>query len=49
MPGHIGVNGRDLARARVYYDNLMPLLGFESYLAVAEQFAYRRIGGKPGT
>jgi catechol 2,3-dioxygenase-like lactoylglutathione lyase family enzyme len=27
----------------------MPLLGFEPYLVAADQFAYRRTGGKPGT
>ena len=49
MLGHIGVNVRDLARAKAYYDSLMPLLGFEPYLVAADQFAYRRLGGKPGT
>jgi len=32
-----------------YYDSLMPLLGFEPYLMAVDQFAYRRLGGKPGT
>jgi len=49
MLGHIGVNVHDLARAKAYYDNIIPLLGFESYLVAADQFAYRRLGGKPGT
>ncbi len=37
MLGHIGVNVCDLARAKAYYDNLMPLLGFELYLTAADQ------------
>src|SRR5207302_3148538 len=49
MLGHLGVNVRDLAQAKAYYDVLMPLLGFEPYLAAADQFAYRPAGGKPGT
>ncbi|WP_157253881.1 VOC family protein [Nonomuraea typhae] len=49
MIGHIGVNVSDLAAARVYYDELMPLLGFEMYLDAADQFAFRPAGGKPGT
>ena len=49
MLGHIGVNVRDLVRAKAYYDSLMPLLGFEPYFVAADQFAYRGIGGKPGT
>jgi catechol 2,3-dioxygenase-like lactoylglutathione lyase family enzyme len=49
MLGHLGVNVSDLARAKAYYDQLMPLLGFESYLTATDQFAYRRLGGKPGT
>jgi len=49
MLGHIGVNVHDLARAKAYYDSLMPLLGFEPHLVAADQFAYRRIGGQPGT
>lgn len=49
MLGHLGVNVSDLARAKAYYDQLMPLLGFESYLSAADQFAYRRIEAKPGT
>jgi catechol 2,3-dioxygenase-like lactoylglutathione lyase family enzyme len=49
MLGHLGLNVSDLVRAQAYYDQLMPLLGFESYLRAADQFAYRRLGGKPGT
>jgi catechol 2,3-dioxygenase-like lactoylglutathione lyase family enzyme len=46
--GHIGLNVPDLA-AQVYYDELLPLLGFEMYLAADDQRAYRPASGKPGT
>ena len=49
MLGHIGVNVRDLVQAKAYYDGLMPLLGFEPYIAATDQFAYRPINSKPGT
>jgi catechol 2,3-dioxygenase-like lactoylglutathione lyase family enzyme len=49
MLGHIGVNVRDLAQAKAYYDTLMPLLGFEPYKSEVDQFAYRPAGGRPGT
>jgi len=48
MLGHIGVNVRDLLQAKAYYDSLMPLLGFEPYIAARDQFAYRPVSGKPG-
>lgn len=49
MIGHIGVNISDLSQAKSYYDELMPLVGFEPFLAADDQFAYWRSGGKPGT
>jgi len=50
MPlGHLGVNVTDLARAKEYYDDLMPLLGFEPFVITEDQFSYRPAGGKPGT
>ena len=49
MLGHLGVNVSDLSQAKAYYDALMPCLGFESFMESAEQFAYRRQEGKPGT
>ena len=48
MLGHIGVNVRDLEQAKAYYDGLMPLLGFEPYIAATNQFAYRPVNSKPG-
>jgi len=32
----------DLARAKEYYDELMPLLGYEPFLSSEEEFAYLR-------
>ncbi|MCS5583251.1 MAG: hypothetical protein NZ777_07030 [Pseudomonadales bacterium] len=48
MLGHIGVNVHDLVQAKAYYDALMPLLGFEPYIAATDQFAYRPVNSKPG-
>ena len=47
MLGHIGVNVHYLVQAKAYYDALMPLLGFEPYIAATDQFAYRPINSKP--
>lgn len=47
--GHLGVNVADLAATKSYYDELMPLLGFESFIVDDDQFAYRPQGSKPGT
>ncbi|MCA4996008.1 VOC family protein [Tsukamurella tyrosinosolvens] len=50
MPlGHLGINVSDLAAARAYYDALMPLVGYEPYVAGGDQFAYRPADGKVGT
>jgi len=50
MPiGHIGVNVSDLASARAYFDELMPLVAFEPFVASEGQFSYRPADGKPGT
>ena len=49
MLGHIGVNVRDLVQTKAYYDALMPLLGYEPYIAATDQFAYRPISSQPGT
>jgi catechol 2,3-dioxygenase-like lactoylglutathione lyase family enzyme len=47
--GHIGVNVPDLEAARVYYGELMPLLGFALFLDREDEFAYRPANDKPGT
>ena len=49
MLGHLGVNVPDLSAAKRYYDQLMPLMGFEPFLTAEDQFAFRPSGGKPGT
>jgi catechol 2,3-dioxygenase-like lactoylglutathione lyase family enzyme len=43
MPlGHLGINVPDLVAAKAYYDQLMPALGYEPFLADDDQFAYWR-------
>jgi catechol 2,3-dioxygenase-like lactoylglutathione lyase family enzyme len=49
MLGHIGINVPDLAAAKAYYDEVMPLLGFEVFLAAGDQFAYKPAGDRRGT
>lgn len=50
MPiGHLGLNVDDLASAKAYYDELMPQVGFEPFIADERRFSYRPAGGKVGT
>ena len=49
MLGHIGINVPDLAAARRYYDEIMPMFGYEIFLSADDQFAYIPAGGKRGT
>jgi len=49
MLGHLGINVPDLGAAKNYYDELMPLVDFEPFIAADDQFAFRPAGGKPGT
>ena len=50
MPiGHLGINVTDLARSKAYYDELMPLVGFEPFFAADDEFSYRPAASKPGT
>jgi catechol 2,3-dioxygenase-like lactoylglutathione lyase family enzyme len=49
MLGHIGVNVPDLSSAKHYYDRVMPLLSFESFVVGDGEFAYRPAASKPGT
>jgi catechol-2,3-dioxygenase len=49
MLGHIGINVPDLVAAKSYYDKIMPLLGFESFLSTGEEFAFMPADGKRGT
>ena len=49
MIGHVCLNVADLAASKAYFDELMPLVDFEPYLAQRDQFAYCPANGKPGT
>ena len=49
MLGHIGINVPDLATAKAYYDEIMPLLGFETFLSAPDEFAFMPADGKRGT
>ncbi|MEV6278425.1 VOC family protein [Nocardia sp. NPDC051832] len=50
MPlGHLGVNVSDLDKARSYYDELLPKLGFEPFVSGPSEFSYRPADGKVGT
>ena len=50
MPlGHLGINVTDLDEAKRYYDQVMPVLGYEPFVAHDDEFAYRPTSGKVGT
>jgi len=50
MPlGHLGLNVEDLARAKTYYDEVMPFLGYEPFVSSEGQFSYQPLEAKPGT
>ena len=49
MLGHIGINVPDLDTARDYYDQIMPLLGFEPFVRHDDEFAYKPADNKRGT
>ena len=49
MLGHLGLNVSDLVAAKAYYDELMPLLGFERFVSAEDEFAFRPAAGKRGT
>ncbi len=50
MPlGHLVIIVPNLARAKQYYDAVMPLLGYETFLSGPDEFAYRPTEGKVGT
>ena len=46
---HIGVGVPDLGKAKSYYDDVMPALGYEDFFSVDSEFSYRPVGNKPGT
>ena len=49
MIDHIGLNVPSLERAKSYYYNLMPAVGYEPFFASDNQFSYRPAGERPGT
>ena len=49
MLGHLGINVPDLAQAMAYYGEVMPLLGFETFLATGDEVAFMPAGGTRGT
>ena len=49
MLGHLGLNVADLRDAKLYYDHILPVLGFEPFIDADDQLAYRPKDGKPGT
>jgi catechol 2,3-dioxygenase-like lactoylglutathione lyase family enzyme len=46
--GHLGINVPDLAQARAYYDQLLPLLGYETFFSADDELAYMPSGGRRG-
>lgn len=46
--GHLGVNVADPAVAADYYGELMPLLGYETFLTSDDTIAFMPTGGKRG-
>ena len=48
MIRHIGINVSDLVKAKYYYDNLLPSLGFELHIVAEDQFAYRPSDNQSG-
>jgi len=49
MLGHLGINVPDLAAAKAYYDEILPLVGFELFLSADDEFAFMPAQGKRGT
>jgi catechol 2,3-dioxygenase-like lactoylglutathione lyase family enzyme len=48
MLGHLGINVPDLVAAKAYYDEIMPLVGFEQFLSAPDVLAFMPAGGKRG-
>jgi len=49
MLGHIGINVPDLVAAKLYYDEITPLVGLESFFSTEDEFAFKPADGKRGT
>ena len=48
MLGHLGINVGDLAAAKSYYDEIMPLLDYQPFISSETECAYRPIDGMRG-
>ncbi len=46
--GHLGLNVPDLDRAKEYYAEVMPMVGYETFLATEDEVAFMPAGGKRG-
>jgi catechol 2,3-dioxygenase-like lactoylglutathione lyase family enzyme len=46
--GHLGINVPDLAAARAYYEEVLPLLGYETFFAADDELAYMPVDGRRG-
>jgi catechol 2,3-dioxygenase-like lactoylglutathione lyase family enzyme len=46
--GHLGINVPDLTAAKRYYDALLPLVGYEPFLAADDEVAYLPADGTRG-
>ncbi len=49
MLGHLGINVPDLAQAKAYYDVVMPLLDYETFLSGEDALAFMPADGRRGT
>jgi catechol-2,3-dioxygenase len=47
--GHLGINVPDLSVAQAYYDELLPLLDYETFVTTENALAYMPARGKRGT
>jgi catechol 2,3-dioxygenase-like lactoylglutathione lyase family enzyme len=46
--GHLGINVPDLAAAKAYYDELVPLLDYQPFISSETECAYTPIDGMRG-
>jgi catechol 2,3-dioxygenase-like lactoylglutathione lyase family enzyme len=49
MLGHVGLNVPDLGAAKAYYDDMLPLLGYEPFFSGDDEFSYMPASAKRGT
>jgi catechol 2,3-dioxygenase-like lactoylglutathione lyase family enzyme len=48
MLGHLGLNVPDLAAAKGYYDQIMPLFEYQEFFSTDTECAYRPVEGRRG-